>query len=263
MKSIFAYIGFSLLIVFIVFTSGCVEAEEINSFEECVAAGYPVMESYPAQCRIPDGKTFTQVIENNQNIGGERDEHGCLGTAGYSWNESIGACLREWELDSSQKKAAKIAVDYTGRSYGTTILEVLTARCPGCFSVKIEKGVDGDIITLYLNNWTISEKSVNMHVCTEEEKNAEICTLEYAPVCGFKEGESKTYGNGCQACADESEYWTIGVCEEEDNALSPQECETLGGRNVNIVGGETCRENETNAGNVVGFISPNICCVPE
>lgn len=34
----------------------------ISSFEECVAAGYPIMESYPEQCRMPDGKTFTRKI---------------------------------------------------------------------------------------------------------------------------------------------------------------------------------------------------------
>ena len=30
-------------------------------------------------------------------VGGERDEHGCLGAAGFSWNESELACVREWE----------------------------------------------------------------------------------------------------------------------------------------------------------------------
>lgn len=34
---------------------------DIASFEECAAAGYPVMESYPEQCRTPDGRTFTRV----------------------------------------------------------------------------------------------------------------------------------------------------------------------------------------------------------
>jgi hypothetical protein len=46
------------------------------------------------------------------------------------------------------------------------------------------------------------------------------------------------------------------------NTYSPQECIDLGGRPVNIVGGDTCYGNETNIGSVVGFISPNICCVP-
>jgi hypothetical protein len=36
----------------------------INSFEECVAQGNPVMESYPRQCRTPDGKTFVEDIGN-------------------------------------------------------------------------------------------------------------------------------------------------------------------------------------------------------
>ncbi len=31
----------------------------INSFSEC-AAKYPVMESYPEQCRTPDGRVFTK-----------------------------------------------------------------------------------------------------------------------------------------------------------------------------------------------------------
>jgi len=30
-------------------------------------------------------------------IGGERDEHGCLPTAGYTWCESKQKCLRTWE----------------------------------------------------------------------------------------------------------------------------------------------------------------------
>jgi len=42
--------------------------------------------------------------------------------------------------------------------------------------------------------------------------------------------------------------------------LTPDECIKLGGRTVNIVGGESCSANEENLGEVVGFISPNICC---
>ena len=38
--------------------------ETINNFEECVAKGYPILESYPRQCRTPDGKTFVEDIGN-------------------------------------------------------------------------------------------------------------------------------------------------------------------------------------------------------
>lgn len=34
----------------------------INSFEECAAAGYPIMESYPEQCRTPDGRNFVRKV---------------------------------------------------------------------------------------------------------------------------------------------------------------------------------------------------------
>ena len=36
----------------------------ITNFEQCANAGYPVMESYPRQCRTPDGRTFTEVVDD-------------------------------------------------------------------------------------------------------------------------------------------------------------------------------------------------------
>lgn len=38
------------------------QIREVNSFEECAEAGYPIMESYPEQCRTPDGRNFTKQI---------------------------------------------------------------------------------------------------------------------------------------------------------------------------------------------------------
>ena len=35
---------------------------EILTFADCGAAGYPVMESFPRQCRTPDGRMFTEDI---------------------------------------------------------------------------------------------------------------------------------------------------------------------------------------------------------
>ena len=34
----------------------------VNNFEECAAAGYPVLESYPRQCSAPGGKVFVEVL---------------------------------------------------------------------------------------------------------------------------------------------------------------------------------------------------------
>lgn len=36
----------------------------INNFEECVDSGYPVLESYPRQCKTPEGKSFVENIGN-------------------------------------------------------------------------------------------------------------------------------------------------------------------------------------------------------
>lgn len=42
----------------------CAPASTITTFEDCVAAGNPVMESFPRQCRTQDGATFTENIGN-------------------------------------------------------------------------------------------------------------------------------------------------------------------------------------------------------
>ncbi len=36
----------------------------VSNFEECAAKGYPVLKSYPRQCKTPNGKTFTEDIGN-------------------------------------------------------------------------------------------------------------------------------------------------------------------------------------------------------
>lgn len=149
----------------------------------------------------------------NEPIGGQRDEHGCLTPAGYSWDEEVGACVRSWELDDNQKQVAKTAVDYVGYEYATTITEVLAKDCDGCFEVKLEQGEDRNMITVEIEDMTAISKTVARHICTEEEKQAEICYMLYFPVCGYKtDGSSMTYGNDCQACADKVEYWEAGEC---------------------------------------------------
>ena len=62
--------------------------------------------------------------------------------------------------------------------------------------------------------------------CLPEQRGAEICTLEYAPVCGqTDDGSMQTYGNKCQACANEKVIsYLQGECtlEEEENASQGQ-----------------------------------------
>ena len=62
-------IGMSIILLLL--AAGCAsekpkDKEEytgtVSSFKEC-AKLYPIMESYPRQCRTPDGKTFVEDIE--------------------------------------------------------------------------------------------------------------------------------------------------------------------------------------------------------
>lgn len=40
------------------------KVQSISSFEECKAAGYPIMESYPEQCRTKGGKMFVRDVDD-------------------------------------------------------------------------------------------------------------------------------------------------------------------------------------------------------
>lgn len=35
-------------------------------------------------------------------VGGDRDAHGCIGSAGYMWCEKTAKCERAWEIAESQ-----------------------------------------------------------------------------------------------------------------------------------------------------------------
>jgi len=129
------------------------------------------MESYPRQCSA-GGQTFTEVIQ--EPIGGDTDEQGCLVSAGYSWDEYVRACTRDWELDDAQREAAKIVVAPLSY-YPITITRVDVARCPGCFVVYFTSGHQENLVRL--ENWTIvhygisEEEAVNIaqeSICTEE-----------------------------------------------------------------------------------------------
>ena len=49
-------------------TDSMIKNSEITSFEECAAAGYPVMENYPRQCRTDDQQTFVEEIPEDNII---------------------------------------------------------------------------------------------------------------------------------------------------------------------------------------------------
>jgi len=65
----------------------------ITSFDECVAAGYPVTLSYPGNCVTPDGRSFTQEISDE--IRGEIPEDITGGDTSVPGSDGGVACTME------------------------------------------------------------------------------------------------------------------------------------------------------------------------
>jgi len=107
-------------------------------------------------------------------VGGDKDEHGCIGSAGYIWSDDVGACIREWELDENQKKAAKIAVEPL--SFYVTVISVDVARCPGCFVVHLQRNDNREQLTVTLDNWMVKSEELTGEVCSNAGGNWNNCS---------------------------------------------------------------------------------------
>ncbi|MBW2967144.1 hypothetical protein KY362_01520, partial [Candidatus Woesearchaeota archaeon] len=122
--------------------------QTVNDFDSCVAAGNPVMESYPRQCRH-GSRTYTEVIDtpieppdtppeplpDEPLVGADEDEHGCKGSAGYQWCEATQKCQRFWEepCDSELRQKAQEFCTHEGVSYVGTCGDYIkvTSSLPG------------------------------------------------------------------------------------------------------------------------------------
>jgi hypothetical protein len=184
-----------ILVLVLVLLVGCAQqAVEVSNFEECIAAGNPAMESYPRQCRHGD-RTYTEVIDEpvevEKPIGGEKDEHGCLPSAGYQWCETTQECQRFWEdpcpepdeaeleaAEDPSDRAREIAIeyvmgldtysDYSGRDILSNNVQVV--KCPGCFDVEVQfdrdsvknpGGVTRVVVHVILKDWEVSDFSAS------------------------------------------------------------------------------------------------------
>lgn len=99
-------IGLGLIGLLII--AGCVEEQKaINSFEDCVEAGNPVMESYPRQCMTAEGKNFVEEI-NQDKIPKElldiAESSECTGIGTLSNSSYYNPNSKTWWIDIQAEK---------------------------------------------------------------------------------------------------------------------------------------------------------------
>jgi len=66
-------------------------------------------------------------VQNQQFLGGDRDAHGCIGSAGYSWCEAKSKCIRIWEENCTE------TVDQACTNSGGTVTTALCCKSSNDF----------------------------------------------------------------------------------------------------------------------------------
>ncbi|MCR4335708.1 MAG: hypothetical protein NUV57_04175 [archaeon] len=97
-----------ILIVLLMTLAGC--TQQTPEGQTCVQVITPAISpegnctEFPTPCDVPKGFTLVESCDADEQgtseepiIGGDADEHGCIGSAGYSWCEIKDKCLRIWE----------------------------------------------------------------------------------------------------------------------------------------------------------------------
>ncbi len=112
------------LIFLAIFSAGCIQEKKITNFQECLDAGYPVMESYPRQCITIDGQTFIEEICEDKCGDGICNEIVCMG-AGCPCPETKETCPNDCKGEVQMNRTAIIET-----TKGTMKLELFETKAP-------------------------------------------------------------------------------------------------------------------------------------
>jgi hypothetical protein len=132
---------------------------------------------------------FYQNLDNQkmqkQIVGNDRDVHGCIGSAGYSWCELKGKCLRPWEEACEMPINNSSTTVSTSNDTATTIInENLCSEKGGVWYTEEN--------TCEVNKLTESQctdAGGKFNPCASacrHDKNAQVCTMQCVLTCTFK-----------------------------------------------------------------------------
>lgn len=217
----------------------------VSNFQECAAAGYPVMESYPRRCTA-NGQTFTEIISSEtpsevenyfverirqqaiQNMGGAMPIEGFdarLFQGAYPGltNEdfdNVAAINGHWAVQNNELQFIPDTGQLQTSADGTLTdegVKMLLQNLQNRLNKEITTRSDVDLLIQQL-----SADAGPRNMCAPASRNAEACTAIYQPVCGWSDPEriqcirypcAQTYSNACTACLNEAVlYWTPGDC---------------------------------------------------
>lgn len=104
MKKLF--FGFLLCLAALVVLGGCVQQKACTQEAKLCPGGTSVGRNSDKNCEFDDCPPL---------LGGDRDVHGCIPSAGYSWCEAKQKCLRPWEENCNEVTIESKARELCGR----------------------------------------------------------------------------------------------------------------------------------------------------
>ncbi|NOJ32834.1 MAG: hypothetical protein DA329_11920 [Candidatus Nitrosocosmicus sp.] len=149
----------------------------IENFEDCAAAGNPVMESYPRQCRASDGRNFVEEIDIIETPNEVKEKRSPVNVPDAT-NENDIFCKTHWNIETTEeldKEHIKNSVQSTIAQFGITYLledrEIIVSESPLGYVVSITglwnpESVQYSMITENLENISGADVHGEPAMCT-------------------------------------------------------------------------------------------------